>query len=323
MHILPILSEKRKNRGAVKKMYVYADILLVINTVMNALILLLTAWAAGAAFRTWRLLAAAVLGALYALGGLLPGAAPLYSPIAKLAASAALVWLALGARSWRALLFATACFYLVSLLLGGATLGWLLLASQPHGGAAWPAVTWRHLAAGGLLALLLVGLVWRRLLAGLTRRRLLLPLILEYAGRSVRLNALLDTGNHLYTIGGQRPVVLVERGSLEPLLGGSVSGYLRRTPPASWLAGLDQCGDPDWLARVQIIPCRGIGGASLLLGFRPDNLTVITAAGSIAADEAVVGIHGGSFTADGAYAALLHPAVLKAIDNKEVANICA
>jgi stage II sporulation protein GA (sporulation sigma-E factor processing peptidase) len=304
-------------------MYVYADILIVINTVMNALILLLTAWAAGVALRPWRLIAAAFLGALYALGGLLPGAELLYSPAAKLAAAAALVWLALGARSWRALLFATACFYLVSLLLGGAILGWLLLAAPSSGGAPWPAVTWRHLAAGGLLALLLIGLIWRRLIAGLTRRRHFLPLILDYGGRRVRLTALLDTGNHLYTIGGQRPVVLVERGSLDPLLGVTVSGYLQRTPPASWLASLDQCGDSEWLARVQVIPCRGIGGASLLLGFRPDNLTVITATGSIAADEAVVGIHSGSFMVDGAYAALLHPAVLKAIDNKEVANICA
>lgn len=323
MHILPILSGAAEKPGVVRKMYVYADILLIINTLMNSLILMLTAWAAGAALRPWRILAAAFLGALYALGGLLPGAAPFYNPAAKLAASAALVWLALGARSWRTLLFATACFYLVSLLLGGAILGWLMLASPAGGGAPWPAVTWRHLVAGGLLALLLVGLVWRRLLAGLTRRRLLMPLILEYAGRRVRLTALLDTGNHLYTLGGQRPVVLVERSGLDPLLGGSVSAYLQRTPPASWLANLDQCGDPEWLARVQVIPCRGIGGASLLLGFRPDNLTVITATGSIAADEAVVGIHSGSFTADGGYAALLHPAVLKAIDNKEVANICA
>ncbi|MDT8901669.1 sigma-E processing peptidase SpoIIGA [Anaeroselena agilis] len=304
-------------------MYVYADILLLINTIMNGLILLLTAWAAGAAFKPWRLIFAALLGALYALGGLFPGVAPLYSPAAKLAASAALVWLALGARSWRSLLFATACFYLVSLLLGGAILGWLMLAAPVAGGVAWPAVTWRHLAVGGLLALLLFGLVWRRLLAGLTRRRLSLPVILDYAGRRIRLTALLDTGNHLYTIGGQRPVVLVERAALDQLLGNAVSGYLQRTPPASWLADLDQCGDSQWLARVHIIPCRGIGGSGLLLGFRPDSLTVITATGSITADEVVVGIHSGRLATDGSYAALLHPAVMKAIDNKEVANICA
>jgi stage II sporulation protein GA (sporulation sigma-E factor processing peptidase) len=303
-------------------MYVYADILLLINTVMNGLILLLTAWAAGLRAQPWRLLAAALLGAIYALGGLFPAAAPLYAPAAKLAASAVLVWLALGPRTLRSFLFAAACFYLVSLLLGGAILGWLLLGAG-GGGGTWPAVTWRHLAAGGLLALLLVALVWRRVLGGLTRRRLLLPLVLEYAGRQAKLTALLDTGNHLYTIGGRRPVVLAEQSALVDLLGSRVSRYLAHTPPADWLANLDQCGDPDWLARVHIIPCRGIGGAGLLLAFRPDNLTVLTATGSITADDAVIGIHSGALSSGGAYAALLHPALLQAIDNKEVANICA
>lgn len=303
-------------------MYVYADSLLLINTIMNGLILLLTAWAAGIVPRAWRLTAAASLGALYALGGLFPAIALLYAPAAKLLASAILVRLAFGPLAWRSFLLAVAAFYLVSFLLGGAILGWLLLAAAPPG-SALPPVSWRHLAAGGLIALLLVGLVWRRLLAGLTRRRLLLPIVLGYAGRQVRLTALLDTGNHLYTLGGQRPVVLVDQNGLEHLLGGKVGEYLRRTPPSAWLAELDKCADPEWLARVQVIPCRGIGGGSLLLGFRPDSLTVITATGSTTADDAVVGIHSGRLSAAGAYAALLHPAVLRGLDNKGGADICA
>jgi len=303
-------------------MYVYADVLLLINTIMNGAILLLTAWAAGTAGKAWRLAAAAFLGALYALGGLLPALAPLYYPIAKLLAAAVLVRLAFGPLAWRTLLLAVAAFYLVSLLLGGAILGWLLFVSPP-GGPGLPAVTWCHLAAGGLIALLLVGLVWRRLLTGLTRRRLLLPLVLGYAGRQIRLTALLDTGNHLYTPGGRRPVVLVAQAGLEPLLGSRVCEYLSRTPPAAWIAGLDQCPDREWLARVQIIPCRGVGGADLLLGFRPDSLTVITAAGSATADDAVVAIHSGRLSAAGAYAALLHPAILRGLDTRGEADICA
>jgi stage II sporulation protein GA (sporulation sigma-E factor processing peptidase) len=66
-----------------------------------------------------------------------------------------------------------------------------------------------------------------------------------------------------------------------------------------------------------------VGGGGLLLGFRPDTLTVITSTGSITADDAVVGVHEGALSAAGTYAALLHPAVLRTIDNKEEAGICA
>ncbi|HWQ60986.1 MAG TPA: sigma-E processing peptidase SpoIIGA, partial [Negativicutes bacterium] len=99
-------------------MYVYADILLLINTVMNGVILLLTAWAAGIVCKAWRLAAAAFLGAPYALGGLFSALAPLYIPAAKLIAAAVLVRLAFGALRWRPLLLAVAAFYLVSFLLG-------------------------------------------------------------------------------------------------------------------------------------------------------------------------------------------------------------
>lgn len=301
-------------------MYLYADILLLVNTAMNSLILLLTAWAAGAGYKAWRLLAAAFAGALYALGGAVAADTLFYTPPAQLAAAALLVRLAFGPRPWRALLLATACYYLVAFLVGGAVLGWLLLAAP--GGPAWPTVTWRHLAAGSALALLLALLVGRSLLAGLRRRPHLIPVTIAHGGSHVRLTALLDTGNSLYTPGGRLPVILAEHDALAPLLAGRVGDWLRSTPSDAWPASLTACPDPDWLSRVQLIPGRGVGGRTILLGFRPDSLHVHTAAGPVAA-AAVVAIHSGRLAADGAYRALLHPAVLQTIPQKEGADICA
>lgn len=300
-------------------MYVYADILLIINTAMNGLILFLTAWAAGLAYRVWRLLAAAFAGALYALGGVLAMDTLLYALPVKLAVAALLVRLAFGPRPWRPLLLATAYFYLVSFLLGGAVLGWLLLASSGPGVPFWPKVYWYHLAAGSLLALLLVGPVWRRLIAGLTRRPHLVLLLLGYGGRQISLTALLDTGNSLYTLSGRQPVILVEHRALEPLLPGRVNDYLRRTPPAAWPAGLADCPDAEWLVRVQLIPGRGVGGQTLLLAFRPDTIVV----GGRTAASAAVAIHSGRLSSDDTYRALLHPALMQDNELKKGADICA
>jgi len=303
-------------------MYIYADVLLIINIAMNGLILILTAWAAGIAGKAWRIVAAAAAGSFYALGGLVAGDAWPYAPPFKLAAAAGMVWMAFGPCSWRFLLLCTAYLYIVSLLLGGAVLGWLLLAGQSGPGAALPPVTWRDLVAGGIVALILVGFVWRRLAAGLARRPLLFSLVLGYRGQEITIPALLDTGNHLYTAGGRRPVVLVERHGLAPLLAPAVNEYLARTPPTAWVADLNRCPDSEWLARVQIIPCRAALGGGLLLGFRPDRLAVLTADGVAIAADAVVGIHSGSLSA-GVYAALLHPAIMREFDGKEGRDICA
>ena len=116
--------------------------------------------------------------------------------------------------------------------------------------------------------------------------------------------------------------VLVERHGLAPLLAPAVNEYLARTPPTAWVADLNRCPDSEWLARVQIIPCRAALGGGLLLGFRPDRLAVLTADGVAIAADAVVGIHSGSLSA-GVYAALLHPAIMREFDGKEGRDICA
>lgn len=303
-------------------MYVYGDILFLVNTIMNALILVLTAWAANLRRQTWRLLAAAGLGGVYAIGALFAADALLYAPAAKLAAAAAIVRLAFGPQTWRSLLLHTAYFYIVSLLLGGAVLGWLLAADNAAGLSAWRQASWRHLAAGAVLGLLLVGVVWRRLAAAASRRPLLVPVVVAYRGRETRMTALLDTGNDLYSPVTRRPVVVAEHRSLETLLAGPVNDWLRRTPPDAWLTELADCPDADWLTRVQAIPCRGVGGAGLLLGFRPDVFAVDSPAGTRAA-EAVIAIHSGALSAAGTYAALLHPAIFRKLDEKEGADKCA
>lgn len=301
-------------------MYVYGDILLLVNTVMNSLILALTAWAAGITYKKWRLFAAAVLGSIYALGGLFAADMFFYSLPAKLLAAALLVVTAFGRRPFGSLLLLTAYFYIVSLLLGGAVVGWLLLAAS--GGQGWPQVEARHLAAGAAAAIGLTLIVGRRLAAGLGRRPLILPVTVSLDGRQIRLTGLLDTGNSLYTVGGRRPVVLIEQQALEPLLSSALGDYLRRTRPDVWFADIENCGDPDWLCRLQVIPCHGVSGQGLLLGFRPDRLTIVTATGESATD-AVVAIHAGRLDPAGGYAALLHPLALQGLEAKEGTNKCA
>lgn len=301
-------------------MYVYADILLLVNTVMNSLILMFTAWAAGITYNIWRLIFAAVLGSVYALGGLAGDGSIVYSLPAKLAAAAILVAAAFGRRPWRSLMLLTGYFYIVSLLLGGAVVGWLLLAVPA--GVGWPQVSVWHLLAGTTVALALFFLVGRRFIAGLGRRRLFIPVGVSLDGREVKLTGLVDTGNSLYTMGGRRPVILIEREAVEPLLSQPLRDYLKKTRPDAWLANLEKCGDPGWLGRIQVIPCRGASGSGLLLGFRPDRLTIVTAAGE-AQPDAVVAIHAGRLDPAGGYAALLHPLAMQSIEAKEGGNICA
>lgn len=308
-------------------MYVYADIVIIINIAMNGIILVLTAWVAGINYKVWRILTASALGAVYALGGVAAELELLYTPLAKLAVAAALVYAAFGSRSGRLLAKAVACFYLVSFVLGGAVTGWLYYFQVGTlvntGREAWLSLSWQQLLAGTAVAVLLSVFALRRLAANLIRRRALLPVIVSYGGRQARLLSLLDTGNQLFTAVGRKPVVLVEAKALEPVLSEAVNGFLHSNQPELWLANLQQCCDQSWLGRIQPIPYQAVGNRSLLLGFRPDSLTVLTPAARVETDAVVIGIYSGRLSPDGSYNALLHPMLVQLVNVKEGANICA
>jgi stage II sporulation protein GA (sporulation sigma-E factor processing peptidase) len=308
-------------------MYVYADVVLAINIAMNSLILILTAWSAGISYKLWRIIAAASAGSLYVIWGLIAWNTAFYTPFAKFVAAAVIVNIAFKIRTVRTLLVTIACFYVISLLMGGAVIGWWYYFSQgsPLQGELFPSgsLSWKYLLAGAATVLILVLLAFRRLAANITRRSNLYTAVVTYEGRSVRFTALLDTGNELFAPAGRKPVVLVEQNVLMPILGEAVNNFLRDNSPDTWVSKIDQCPDSTWLARLQLIPYRSVGGRSLLIGFRPDCLSVVAGSKLIETDSVVIGIHSGRMASNGVYSALLHPELMQFIHRKEGANICA
>lgn len=306
--------------------YVYGDVLLVLNVIVNSVILIITAWFLAIDYKRWRVLVAASLGAIYALWGIVGGWPGFYSPLAKLVVSTLLVLVAFRIASIRALLLAVASFYIVGFLLGGAVVGWLffLQSNRIIRSNILPSpITWETLMAGTITVYLLAMASLRCLTDRLSRKKILFPITVDYNGQRMEVTALLDTGNQLYTIAGRKPVVLIEQKALEPIFSTIVTDYLRKNAPSDWPVNLESCLDPEWVGRIDLIPYRGVGGSNLLLGFRPDNLSVQTTTSCIQTDAVVIGISSGRLSTSGVYQALLHPAIIKSDTGYEEAAICA
>ncbi|MBP2650018.1 MAG: sporulation factor SpoIIGA [Firmicutes bacterium] len=308
-------------------MYIYADVVLLVNIVMNSIILVLTGWAAGCNFKIWRIIAAAFLGGIYALGEVTGEFVLLYTPLVKLIASVAILFIAFGKRRWRSLIISLAWFYIMSILAGGAVFGWLIFTNSssalPGNNQGWLSVTWYHLAAGVVLVVMLFLVALRRMRTDITQRQLIFPVTVYYEDRQVSLSALLDTGNRLFSASGQTPVILVDFESITEVLNEKVKNYLRERPSSQWLVELGQCGDPAWLARIQCVPYRAVGCSSILLAFKPDRVMVINKDRVIETQSVVIGIYSGSLSAGDKYNALLHPRVLECGSDQEGANACA
>ena len=301
-------------------MYIYADIVLLINLLMNILILLCTAWALKVPFKRWRLLSAAVIGSIYALGEVIPVLAFLYLPVMKVLFSVMLVYIAYGFNSLRKLVLLVGGFYLISFILGGAVIGWLFF-SHPAGVFLHKAISWQILAGGSLLAVGFMFMTVNFITNHFIEKTLFYQVHITLGERSVKLKGFLDTGNHLYSVVGHKPVVVVNYSAVKTILSAEVIQYLDTTESEAWLHCLDKCQDQQWLSRVEFIPYHGVGSQSVLLGFRPDKFTVRKKDMTVHA-EVIIGIYAGQLSPTGSYEVLLHPKVLEYKNDREV-NICA
>lgn len=306
-------------------MYIYADVVLVVNFIMNSIILAVTAYAAGISFRWYRLFLAALAGGMYVLLGIFPELKILYGTAGKLIVSVALILAAFGRRPVKITIMLVGVFFIVSFALGGATLGWLyfIQSESPYWSGSNIQISWKTLAVGSAVAVTLLVFLARRMLSSMFRRKTFYRAKIEYDGRCEELVGMMDTGNGLYSLLGRKPVVLLAWQSALNLVGSQVASYLTANSSEVWLARLDECKDSVWLARVEIIPCQSVGGKSMLLGFRPDSITVMTEEGVACTSEVLIGLYDGVFGNGSDCQALLHPALITSFNTTKEAGVCA
>ncbi|MDU4959732.1 MAG: sigma-E processing peptidase SpoIIGA [Sporomusaceae bacterium] len=303
-------------------MIVYVDLFLALNVLLNSLLLLITAKLHGEKLRWFSLITAALAGGLYALAVFSLQLEYLASPPLKFLMSLLMLRIAFRGQPVCRLLRLTGCYYLVCFAFGGAVIV-LAYCRQPVFTALAPLVraSWTDLLAGASLASGILLAVKSGLYAKLLRHSIHYQLEIMYGNKSVLLDAIVDTGNSLYSLNG-KPVVIADFVAVKSLFSPETAAFLLRYPPAEWLENLDQCKDQKWLSRVEIVPFSALGGDSLLLAFRPDALSIRSVDSVVEISEVIIGVYAGNLSASHHFTALLHPAILHSTVDKEVTATC-
>lgn len=293
---------------------------------MNTTILWLVAHISATKYQWWRIGIAAMFASLYALGFGISSLRFFYHPLVKFFIPIIIIMAAFKWISLRKSCMLVGLFYLVSFIVGGAVLAWgyFWQTFQPEQyGILHNNYSWKELLGGGVIVcVLIVGLLWTRLLQRTIQGKNIYTIRIGWQGNSVELKALLDTGNGLYSMEGHSPVVIVERGIVEKIVGEKVIQFLRDTKPELWISELESCQDQEWLARIRIIPCQTVGASHLILGFQPDFISVVNPNAVPFTGDVVIGIVANCLSSMGEYAGLLHPAVVNSIIERSERN-CA
>jgi len=306
---------ERSEKGRVRSMeQSYLDLALLINGGMDAFLLVLTG-----RILHWPRQARRILGGVAA--GELPVLLSFWNTswllrISVLGAPVLMVWLAFRPRSTAQLGKGLAAFWLLSAGVGGlvyALANWMAYAGPGGSQALTLGLTnfWLLPVTAG--AWWLGNKAWERLAdRKVLWQQGLYDLAIDFGaeGKSVRVKALLDTGNQLQDPLTGAPVVLLEEAAAREAL----PAHLKAALDLPWREQSDPWPllwqeDPVILKTCVFIPYRAIGRRSWLFGIRPERLAV-RGKESFWSGRATVALVDQMLSSDGVYKALVHPGLI-------------
>lgn len=304
-------------------MTVYIDILFLRELIVDGAVLLTTAWVRHHKPRPWRVLASAAFGACYVVLMLYPQLSFLFTLAVKLLFSVIMIWIAFGYASLQHFIRNIAAFYCVNFVAAGAVLGLYYLFMQGSG-EMWKTLT---IASGSiqaelklslfyLAASICVGLyIYRAVLTGKREKELvrshLADVKVTIDGQMYTCVGLIDTGNQLYDPLTRTPVMVLEASRLEEELPPAWIQSIRDGGVDRLVAGMDDEWFK-WQDRLRLVPFRGVNkGSQFMLALKPDTVEVCREGQVFETSRVLIGLDGGKLAADGAYQAIIHPAMVQ------------
>lgn len=290
-------------------MYIYIDIIILVNLFINTLILLLTAWILGIHYKKLRVFAAVITTVVYVILFIkYPNSLWSY-PFIKFIFSILIIWIAFGKRTWRQFFLALGSFYLISFVLGGAVIGYYFFSQNVVSveGLNYKELSFnlKSIGQGLMVGCLLMYCFIKSMIRQKAKLNYIHELYLENNNHSIIVKGFFDSGNHLYDMTGGKPVILVEQTALTPLFSAYVNNFLEEFNNKDWFTNWQECQDEQWKKSIAIISYQAIGASDLLIGQRIHKVKVKNA-NDWCEFDCVIGIYPKSLSMDGSYQALLH-----------------
>lgn len=240
-------------------MTVYIDVLIFVNVFINFFILRLASAIGREQAKILRILLASGVGALFSLYIFLPLSNFFTQTLVKIVTSAVVVFVAFRFDGFRPFLRRWAVFFIASFLFAGFMLGiWYLV--KPQGMAVHNGVVYFNVSPTVLIGVTLVTYGVLSLLRRLMGRRLLsektCTVTLQKNGRTVVVNTLLDTGNHLVDCMDGAGVMVIDYATAAKLF--------------HHLPQMEQTNLSNLPSGFRLIPVSTVQNSGFLFGFKVD-----------------------------------------------------
>ncbi|NMB46279.1 MAG: sigma-E processing peptidase SpoIIGA [Firmicutes bacterium] len=139
-----------------------------------------------------------------------------------------------------------------------------------------------------------------------------LPVHIQFGPTTIRVIGLIDTGNHLTDPLTGVPVIILEQVLMAKLLPHELAKSIGQLEAGAETALAQLLTSSQWSSRFRMIPYTSLGKKNgMLVGFRPDKVTLEISGQSVPTREAIVAICNHQLDSAGEYQALIPPSIVQ------------
>lgn len=301
---------------------VYIDLIFFVNLLIDASLLLTTAWLRKLSFRWWRIILSASIGAMYVLMMFLPALSFMFTFLVKFLFSIVMLLVGFGFPSLQAYLRNLGAFYIVNFVAAGGILGFHYMLQDA--GEVWNGI-W-YMASGGMTFTLRLSMVFILLSFGIvlfwfrsminSRKKVervaasLARVEIQIAGIKVSCIGLIDTGNQLTDPLSRLPVMVMEATLWSDFLPNNWMGKLSGEHADNLIMEWMEVDSFPWRDRLRLVPYRGFNrGTQFMIAMKPDQCVINIGEQQIVTTKLLVGLDGGTLSSEGTYQAIIHPSL--------------
>ena len=296
---------------------VYADVVFLINFVMDLLIIWVAGKLAGRRAKLWRLaLGAFIMAISYCAVTFIGDLHAFYHLLSAIIMLIIGIWAAYAPLKLVVLCKLALFSYLSAFLIGGIGMGLYYtsrfsdiignITSIPVNDLGLPILLG---AAAAFFVLFRFGSQWLETRA--IKRQICMAVRIFFGDRNLELNALVDTGNSLRDPLSHAPVIVAEFDSVKAFLPDSVKLLFYEKQENNLQNLLISAHTDEFSDRLRMIPYESLGKQNgLLIGFRPDRVEITREKDTLALSDVVIGIYNRSLSRNGDYQGLLNPEII-------------
>lgn len=300
-------------------MTIYVDIVLLENLCMNYIILFATGFIMKMKLHHIRIILSALVGGVYAILSYMQ-IFPIYSNmIVKIVLSVCMIYIAFFPKGIKALIKQLVMFYLVSFVFGGCAFA-LLYFVKPQdifmrNGVYIGTYPIKIALLGGIVGFILTYIAFKIVKNRMSKKGLIYEIEIKIDEKSTKVKAMLDTGNQLKDPITAIPVVIVEKEKLYEIVPKSILDNIEDILGGDWKENEDNIS---FRSRFRMIPFHSIGKQNgMLLGFKADEVKVITDIDEISNKKVIICIYNQKLTKTNTYSALIGLDMLEGREKNE------